>query len=45
LASVISVEIGLLVALVELARGVVFGNAFGLDADAGWLVGLADRWG
>jgi Kef-type K+ transport system membrane component KefB len=42
LASVISVEIGLSVALVELALGVVFGNAFGLDANADWLVFIAN---
>jgi Kef-type K+ transport system membrane component KefB len=42
LASMISVEIGLSVALVELALGVVFGNAFGLDADADWLVFVAN---
>jgi hypothetical protein len=38
LASIISVEIGLSVALIELALRVVFGNAFGLDPNAGWLV-------
>jgi Kef-type K+ transport system membrane component KefB len=42
LASVISVEVGLSVAFVELALGVVFGNAFGLDANADWLVFIAD---
>jgi Kef-type K+ transport system membrane component KefB len=36
-ASVISVELGLSVALVELALGVVLGNVFGLDANADWL--------
>ena len=42
LASVISVEVGLSVALVELALGVVFGNAFGLDPNADWLVFIAN---
>jgi Kef-type K+ transport system membrane component KefB len=42
LASVISIEIGLSVALVELALGVAFGNAFGLDANSGWLVFVAN---
>ncbi|HEX7300972.1 MAG TPA: cation:proton antiporter [Solirubrobacteraceae bacterium] len=42
LASMISVEIGLSVALVELALGVVFGNAFGLDPNSGWLVFIAN---
>jgi Kef-type K+ transport system membrane component KefB len=42
LASMISVEVGLSVALVELALGVVFGNAFGLDANADWLVFVAN---
>jgi Kef-type K+ transport system membrane component KefB len=42
LASVISVEIGLSVALVELALGVVFGNAFGLDPNSDWLVFIAN---
>jgi Kef-type K+ transport system membrane component KefB len=42
LASVISIEIGLSVALVELALGVVFGNAFGLDPNSDWLVFVAN---
>jgi Kef-type K+ transport system membrane component KefB len=42
LASMISVEIGLSVALLELALGVVFGNAFGLDPNADWLVFVAN---
>jgi Kef-type K+ transport system membrane component KefB len=42
MASVISVEIGLSVALVELALGVVFGNAFGLDPNSDWLVFVAN---
>jgi Kef-type K+ transport system membrane component KefB len=42
LASVISVEVGLSVALVELAVGVVFGNAFGLNPNADWLVFIAN---
>ncbi|MBX5442701.1 MAG: cation:proton antiporter [Solirubrobacteraceae bacterium] len=41
LASVISVEIGLSVALVELALGVVVGNLFGLDPNTDWLVFIA----
>jgi Kef-type K+ transport system membrane component KefB len=39
---VISVEIGLSVALVELALGVVFGNAFGLNPNSDWLVFVAN---
>ena len=42
LASMISIEIGLSVALVELALGVVFGNAFGLNANSDWLVFIAN---
>jgi Kef-type K+ transport system membrane component KefB len=42
LASMISIEIGLSVALVELALGVVFGNAFGLDPNSDWLVFVAN---
>jgi Kef-type K+ transport system membrane component KefB len=41
LASVISVEVGLSVALIELGLGVVFGNLFNLNPDAGWLVFIA----
>jgi Kef-type K+ transport system membrane component KefB len=42
LASMISVEIGLSVALLELALGVVFGNLFSLDPNADWLVFVAN---
>jgi Kef-type K+ transport system membrane component KefB len=42
MASMISIEIGLSVALVELALGVVFGNAFGLDPNTDWLVFIAN---
>jgi Kef-type K+ transport system membrane component KefB len=42
LASMISIEIGLSVALVELALGVVFGNVFGLDPNSDWLVFVAN---
>jgi Kef-type K+ transport system membrane component KefB len=42
LASVISIEIGLSVALLELALGVVCGNAFGLDPNSDWLVFVAN---
>jgi Kef-type K+ transport system membrane component KefB len=38
LASMISVEVGLSVALIELGLGVIFGNAFSLNPDADWLV-------
>ncbi len=41
LASMLSVELGLSVALIELGLGVAFGNAFNLDPDAGWLVFIA----
>ncbi len=41
LASMISVEIGLSVALIELALGVVAGNLFSLNPDADWLVFIA----
>lgn len=40
-ASMLSVEFGISVALVELTLGVIAGNAFGLDADADWLAFLA----
>jgi Kef-type K+ transport system membrane component KefB len=40
-ASVISVELGLSVALIELALGVVFGNVFSLDPNQDWLVFVA----
>jgi Kef-type K+ transport system membrane component KefB len=41
LASVVSVEIGISVALIELALGVALGNTFHLNPDAGWLVFIA----
>ncbi len=41
LASIVSVEIGISVALVELALGVALGNTFNLDPDASWLVFIA----
>ncbi len=41
LASVISVEIGLSVALIELALGVAVGNLFNLDPNVDWLVFIA----
>ena len=41
LASMISVELGLSVALIELGLGVVVGNVFGLDPNADWLVFIA----
>ena len=41
LSSIISVELGLSVALIELALGVIFGNIFGLDSNADWLVFVA----
>ena len=41
LASMLSVEVGISVALLELGLGVVFGNLFGLDANAAWLVFIA----
>jgi Kef-type K+ transport system membrane component KefB len=40
-ASVVSVEIGISVALIELALGVILGNAFSLDPDQSWLVFIA----
>ena len=40
-ASIVSVEVGISVALVELALGVALGNAFNLDPNAGWLVFLS----
>src|SRR5438132_7043652 len=40
-ASMISVEIGISVALVELALGVVLGNTFDLDPNASWLAFIA----
>jgi Kef-type K+ transport system membrane component KefB len=41
LASMVSVETGVSVALIELALGVALGNTFHLDADASWLVFVA----
>jgi Kef-type K+ transport system membrane component KefB len=41
LASVISVEVGLSVALIELGLGVVVGNLFNLDPNVDWLVFIA----
>ena len=41
LASMVSVEIGISVALVELALGVALGNAFDLDPNASWLAFIA----
>ena len=37
----ISVEVGISVALLELGLGVVIGNAFSLDPSADWLVFIA----
>jgi Kef-type K+ transport system membrane component KefB len=41
LASMLSVELGISVALLELGLGVVAGNLFGLDPNADWLVFVA----
>jgi Kef-type K+ transport system membrane component KefB len=41
LASIISVEVGLSVALIELGLGVVVGNLFSVDPDTDWLVFIA----
>jgi Kef-type K+ transport system membrane component KefB len=41
LASMVSVETGISVALIELALGVALGNTFNLDAGASWLVFVA----
>ena len=41
LASMISVEIGISVTLIELAMGVIVGNVFDLDPNAEWLTFLA----
>ncbi len=41
LASMLSVELGISVALLELGLGVAFGNVFGLDPNADWLVFIA----
>jgi len=40
-ASMISVEVGISVALIELALGVVLGNIFSLDPNQSWLVFIA----
>jgi len=42
LASMVSVELGLSVALIELAFGVVVGNVFSLDPGQDWLVFVTD---
>jgi Kef-type K+ transport system membrane component KefB len=41
LASMVSVEVGISVALIELALGVALGNTFSLDPNASWLVFIA----
>jgi Kef-type K+ transport system membrane component KefB len=41
LASMISVEVGISVALIELALGIALGNTFNLDPNASWLVFIA----
>jgi Kef-type K+ transport system membrane component KefB len=41
LASIISVEVGLSVALIELGLGVVIGNVFSVDPSTDWLVFIA----
>jgi Kef-type K+ transport system membrane component KefB len=41
IASMASVEVGISVALIELALGVVLGNVFGLDPNASWLTFIA----
>ena len=41
LASMVSVEVGISVALVELALGVALGNVFNLDPNASWLAFIA----
>jgi Kef-type K+ transport system membrane component KefB len=41
LASMVSVQIGISVALIELALGVALGNTFNLDPNASWLVFIA----
>jgi Kef-type K+ transport system membrane component KefB len=41
LASIISVEVGLSVALIELGLGVVVGNVFNVDPNVDWLVFIA----
>lgn len=41
LASVVSIEVGVSVALIELALGIALGNTFHLNPDASWLVFIA----
>jgi Kef-type K+ transport system membrane component KefB len=41
LASVLSVEVGLAVALFELGLGIALGNVFGIDGDQAWLTFVA----
>jgi Kef-type K+ transport system membrane component KefB len=41
LASMVSVQVGVSVALIELAFGIGLGNVFNLDPDQGWLVLIA----
>jgi Kef-type K+ transport system membrane component KefB len=41
LASMVSIEVGISVALIELALGIALGNAFNLDPNANWLVLIA----
>ncbi len=41
LGSMVSVEVGVSVALIELALGIALGNTFHLNADASWLVFIA----
>ena len=41
IASIVSVEVGISVALIELALGVVLGNVFNLDPNASWLSFIA----
>ena len=41
IASMVSVEAGISVALIELALGVVLGNVFNLDPNASWLAFIA----
>ena len=41
-ASMLSVELGIAVALLELGLGVIAGNVFGLDPNTDWLVFIAN---
>jgi Kef-type K+ transport system membrane component KefB len=41
LASMVSIEVGISVALIELALGIALGNTFSLDPNASWLVLIA----